>query len=147
MSRRSKAQSSPRDNKRPQQTKTKSKERKSIHPVSKVSESESLDEEYLYTVRSNQTPKVNVKVCQHWFKATVDTGATINVVDQETFAKMVKPDLKKTSIKAFVFDAKSPVRFVGKFEATIETRKRVTVATFYVTKTTTSGNLIPATTA
>jgi hypothetical protein len=88
-----------------------------------------------------------VKVCQHWFKATVDTGATINVVDQETFAKMVKPDLKKTSIKAFAFYAKSPVRFVGKFEATIETRKRVTVATFYVTKTTTSGNLIPATTA
>ena len=101
----------------------KSKERKSIHPVSKVSES---DEEYLYTVRSNQTPKVNVKVCQHWFKATVDTGATINVVDQETFAKMVKPDLKKTSIKAFAFYAKSPVRFVGKFEATIETRNSQT---------------------
>ena len=92
------------------ETKTKSKERKSIHPVSKVSES---DEEYLYTARSNQTPKVNVKVCQHWFKATVDTGATINVVDQETFAKMVKPDLKKTSIKAFAFYAKSPVRFVS----------------------------------
>ncbi len=129
-----------RDNKRPQQTKTKSKERKSIHPVSKVSESESSDEEYLYTV----------KWFKHWFKATLDTGATINVVDQETFAKMVKPwpDLKKTSIKAFPFDAKSPVRFVGRFEATIATRKRVAVATFYVTKTTTSsGNLISATTA
>ncbi len=87
------------------------------------------------------------KVCQHWFKATVDTGATIKVVDQETFAKMVKPYLKKTSIKAFAFDAKLPVRFVSKFEATIETRKCVTVATFYVTKTTTSGNLISATTA
>ncbi len=59
-----------RDNKRPQQTKTKSKERKSIHPVSKVSESESSDEEYLYTVKSNQTPKINVKVYQHsvWFQ-------------------------------------------------------------------------------
>ncbi len=39
------------------------------------------------------------------------------------------------------------MRLVGKFEATIETRKRVAVATFYVTKTTTSGNLISATTA
>ena len=60
---------------------------------------------------------------------------------------MVKPNLKKASIKAFAFDSKSPVRFVGKFEATIETRKRIAVATFYVTKTTTSGNLISATTA
>ncbi len=64
---------------------------------------------------------------ENGLKATIDTGTTINVVDQETFAKMVKPDLKKTSIKAFAFDTKSPVRFVGKFEPTIETRKRVTV--------------------
>ncbi len=133
------------DNKRPQHTKTKSKERKSIHPVSKVSESESSDEEYLYV---KYQAKLSESWFKHWFKAALDTGATINVVDQETFAKMVKPDLKKTSIKAFAFDAKSPVRFVGRFEATIATRKRVAVATFYVTKkTTSSGNLISATTA
>ena len=133
---------------RSQQAKTKLKERKSIHPVSKTGESESSDDEYLYTVASKETPKVNVKVCQqHWFKATIDTGATINVIDQKTFTKMVRPNIKKTSIKAFAFDAESPVRFVGKFEATIETRKRIAVATFYVTKTATSGNLISASTA
>jgi hypothetical protein len=41
----------------------------------------------------------------------------------------------------------NPVKFLGKFEETIETRKRVTVATFYVTKTSNSENLISATTA
>ena len=134
---------------RSQQAKTKLKERKSIHPVSKTGESESSDDEYLYTVASKETPKVNVsqQVCQHWFKATIDTGATINVIGQETFTKMVRPNIKKTSIKAFAFDAESPVRFVGKFEATIETRKPIAVATFYVTKTATSGNLISASTA
>ena len=132
---------------RPPQMKTKPKNKTPVHPVSKASDSASSDEEYLYTVKSKQPPKVNVKVCQHWFKATIDTGATINVVDQETFAKMVGPNLGKTSIKAFGFDAKSPVRFIGKFEATIETRKRMAVGTFYVTKTNTSGNLISATTA
>mgnify|MGYP002804123417 FL=1 len=94
-----------------------------MHPVSKASDSASSDEEYLYTVKSKQPPIVNVKVCQHWGKATIDTGATINVVDQETFAKMVGPNLRKTSIKAFAFDAKSPVRFIGKFEATIEAQR------------------------
>jgi hypothetical protein len=39
------------------------------------------------------------------------------------------------------------VQFLGKFEALIETKKRIAVATFYVAKTTNSGNLISATTA
>jgi hypothetical protein len=39
------------------------------------------------------------------------------------------------------------VQFLGKFEALIETKKRIAVATFYVAKTPNSGNLISATTA
>ena len=117
-----------------------------VPPVSKVSESESSDDEYLYKVTSHKPPKVNVKVCQHWVKATVDTGATINFVDQETFSKMIKPNLNKTRIKAFAFDAKSPVRLVAKFEATIETRKRIALATFYVIKQYHRGSLFSATT-
>ena len=39
------------------------------------------------------------------------------------------------------------MRFLGKFEALIETKKRIAVATFYVAKTTNNGNLISATTA
>ena len=40
-----------------------------------------------------------------------------------------------------------PVKFQGKFEAVIETRKRIAVATFYVAQTSNSGNLTSATTA
>ena len=39
------------------------------------------------------------------------------------------------------------VRFIGKFEAIVETRKRVSVATFYVAKKEDSGNLISSSTA
>ena len=60
---------------------------------------------------------------------------------------MNRPELKPTNIKAFAYTATKPVQFVEKFEAVIETRKRVTVATFYVTKTTDSGNLISSETA
>jgi hypothetical protein len=42
-------------------------------------ESSDSDENYLYAVTNTTTPKVNVTVCQHSFKATVDTGASINV--------------------------------------------------------------------
>ena len=60
---------------------------------------------------------------------------------------MNRPELKPTNIKAFAYTATKPVQFVGKFEAVIETRKRITVATFYITKTTDSGNLISSETA
>ena len=96
---------------------------------------------------SDKAPKVIVKVCEHSFKATVDTGATINVIDQDTFAKMKGPELRPTNIQAFAYTATKPVKFMGKFEALIETRKRVTVGTFYVTKTIDSGNLISSETA
>ena len=39
------------------------------------------------------------------------------------------------------------MKFIGKFETTVETRKRIAVATFYVAKTIDSGNLISLTTA
>ena len=110
-------------------------------------DSDSSDENYVYAMTSNRAPKANVKVCEHSFKATVDTGATINVIHHNTYNKMNRPELKPTNIKAFAYTATKPVQFVGKFEAVIETRKRVTVATFYVTKTTDSGNLISSETA
>ena len=138
------------------QSKSKSKETTSggkyhkqpINPIDKTgSDTESSDDEYVYTIKDQKTPKVTVKVYQHSFKATVDTGATINVIDKNTYENMGGPQLKKTSIKAFAYNAKKPVQFLGKFESLIETKKRIVVATFYVAKTTNSGNLISATTA
>ena len=53
---------------------------------------------------------------------------------------MKDPKLKPT--KAFAYTGTKPVKFVRKFEALIETRKRDNMAAFYVTKTSDSGNLI-----
>ena len=44
--------------------------------------------------KSDKAPKVTVKVCEHSFKAMVDTGATINIIDQDMFAKMKGPELR-----------------------------------------------------
>ena len=55
--------------------------------------------------------------------------------------------LTRTKTKAFAYDTTSPVEFVGKFDAVIETKKRISVATFYVTKAENCGNLLSLTTA
>ena len=46
------------------------------------SDSES-DEGYVYAVNSgNSCPKVNIKIGGCQFKTTIDTGASVNVMDQ-----------------------------------------------------------------
>ena len=67
---------------------------------------------HLYTLKNKKTSSVSVTVCKHSFQASKDTGATINVIDHAT--------LKKTNMKTFVYNATEPVKFQGKFEATVE---------------------------
>ena len=55
----------------------------------------------------------------------VDTGPTINVIDYNTLEKMKDVKLTRTNMKAFAYSKKSPVEFIGKFEALIETKKRI----------------------
>ncbi len=43
-------------------------------------------------------------------------------------------ELKKTKVKAYAYNAKTPMTMQGKFEALVETKKRFAVATFYVTE-------------
>ena len=63
----------------------------------------------------------------------IDTRANVNVIDEATFKKMKNVHLKPTRTKVYTCDSEKPVKILGMFEATIETKKRITVANFYVT--------------
>ena len=56
-------------------------------------------------------------------------------------------NLTRTNMKAFAYSKATPVEFIGKFEATIETKKRMSVATFFVVKGKNCGNLLSLNTA
>ena len=87
--------------------------------------SSSSDEDYLHSLtKSKQDNIVNVTVGGAKFKTTTDSGATINVIDHGTFSKMQNITLTRTKTKAFAYDTTSPVEFVGKFDAVIETKKK-----------------------
>ena len=123
--------------------------KKDVRPLKTEESSNSSEEDYVYAVnnKNNTSPAVNVTVLSHAFKIIVDTGATINVIDENTYAKMKETDLRPTNIKAFAYNSPKPVKFLGKFDAVIETKKRVAIATFYVAKGTNSGNLLSLSTA
>ena len=63
---------------------------------------------------------------------TVDTRAIINVIDRRAFDQMTNINLQPTYVKAYAYNTTTPVKLLGKFEAAIETKRRYTVATFYV---------------
>ena len=107
------------------------------------------DDEYLYPVRGNKNPRphATIKVVRHSFDIFVDTGASINVIDQETFLCMKDAHLLETHAKAFPYNSSKPVTFKGKFQAVVETKKRYAVATFFVVNSSNSGNLLSAQTA
>ena len=109
----------------------------------------SSEEDYLYSMTDNHknNNKVNVTVGGSKFKITIDTGASINVIDRETYNKIQGMKLSRTNTKAFAYNTNSPVEFLGKFEAIIETRQRMTVATFYVAKGESCGSLLSLNTA
>ena len=126
------------------------KSKKAVQPIhlAESSDSESSDSgDYLYAMASksqSKTPKAFITVQGHKFPITVDTGASINVLDQSTFRKMKGVKLERTKTKAFAYNTDTPVEFIGKFEALVETKKHYTIATFYVTKDQDSGCLLSA---
>ena len=102
----------------------------------------------MYAVDKNikNSPHVRVKVLNHSFDMMVDTGASINVIDRGTYSKL-QVNLQETNTKAFPYSSETPVKFLGKFQALIETKRKFDVATFFVVDKENSGNLLSANTA
>ena len=134
------------------QNANKTRQPRSLKTIDTKAESKSdasSEEDYLYSMTDNRknNNRVNVTVGGAKFKITVDTGASINVIDRETYNKIQGMKLSRTNTKAFAYNTNSPVEFLGKFEAVIETRKRMTVATFCVAKGESCGILLSLNTA
>lgn len=87
-------------------------------------------------------PKIKIKVNENPITILVDTGSSINVIDEHTYKSMTnQPKLSKSDTKVYAYGADAKVSLLGKFSATIETESKLTTAPFYVTQGK-SGNLL-----
>ena len=113
----------------------------------------SADDEYFYAANSTkpakEIPYVNVKIQGNKLRMTVDIGAIINVLDCRPFDQMTNINLQPTKVKAYAYNNTTPVKFLGKFKAAIETKRRYAVATFYAVQDpeSTGGCLLSSNTA
>ena len=105
------------------------------------SPSSGSDDEFLFTCVESKLPKmpsVNVKVSNVKVKMIIDTGASINIIDEKTYAHISKStpiSLKRTRTwfhHGYGSTEQLPV--IGQFEAILETKKRITVSTIHVVK-------------
>ena len=135
---------------RPLSGNTKRNKQKHIRPIQHetVNDSSSDSDDYLYSMQAEKSsPKVNVKMLGHKFQMTIDTGATINVIDRKTFQKLENVTLRNTNTQAYAYSNKTPVDFLGKFETIIEIKRRYTVGVFYVVNEYDSACLLSSQTA
>ena len=111
--------------------------------VLKAVEKESLcGIEKVEAVKHNQDrrPVSSVTVENREFQVLVDTGATVNVMDEITFKRLLadKVTLRRSSsvLRAYQSNENpsAPLKVMGKFEAIVESNTRIAPATFHVIK-------------
>ena len=74
------------------------------------------DDEYLYPVKTHgkHRPYTVVEAPSYSFNVMVDTGASINVMERETFAKLPAITLEKMITQEFAYDNDKPIMFIGR---------------------------------
>ena len=108
--------------------------------------SESESDDYLFGLSNvnkvTSRPKIKVKLNDNPVCILVDTGSSINVIDESTYQSMKsKPKLSKSDTKAYAYGTDAKVSLLGMFQATVETESKLTTAPFYVAQGK-SGNLL-----
>ncbi|XP_068675612.1 uncharacterized protein [Montipora foliosa] len=108
------------------------RERRNAHQstVNKVSENESTDDDEVYTFSlSTKTlkdqPLFKIKVHDTPVTIMADSGASINILDEKEYHKLPnRPSLEPSSVKIYGYQSKVPLRVLGKFSTTLESKTR-----------------------
>ena len=72
-------------------------------------------------VRSLFMPLVSLLICQTWVSICVDTGAQVNIIDEQTFCKLKdKPALYKSKTTLFGYNNSKPIDLLGEFTTRVK---------------------------
>ena len=128
----------------------------SIRQIQKQEEShqqtDSSEEEYIFTcekMADSKMPKVTVKINDIPITMIIDTGASLDIIDEVTFHKLeqkARIQLGRTSTKLFAYGSHEQLPLLGKFTTVVETSRKLTPACLHVVKGN-SGSLLSYKTA
>ena len=121
------------------------------------SSSDELSDEYVYTVNGastsdtpSTTPLSDIKVQNTMIKFFIDSGATVNLIDEEAWSKIQKRSksimLQKSTSRIYPYGSDKPLELKGQFTTTLESKTHFTPAVIQVAKGK-AGNLLNCHTA
>ncbi|GAB1600597.1 hypothetical protein Ahia01_000337700 [Argonauta hians] len=102
----------------------------------------STEHEYCFGV--GKTPTVEINLNRKKVKFFVDTGASVNVIDEAT-AKSINAQMKPTQVKIHAYGSNQPLTVQGKISVTVNHKNTyLNRQTFFVIKSSVGGNLLGA---
>ena len=101
------------------------------------------DDEYLFSltisqVRDVSTPKAKVMIANVPLQVLIDTGASINVIDETAYQIILKSrqnkriSLRNPATKIYSYGGSKPLPVLGMFVTHVESKRKLTPATIYV---------------
>jgi hypothetical protein len=111
-----------------------------IHKIVEQRNEDSRDSHengYIYSVNDkvNQLPYVTLLINSTPVSMLIDTGASINIVDETTFNKLVpQPKLSFTNTVAYSYNADGPLKLIGEFIASAKSQSTCLKTRFVVVK-------------
>ena len=111
------------------------------------SSSDELSDEHVYTVNGSSTsdtpsttPQVDIKVQNTMIKFLIDSGVTVNLIDEEAWSKIQKHNksimLQKSTSRIYPYGSDKPVELKGQFTTTLESKTHFTPAVSYTSSKT-----------
>ncbi|VDI49213.1 Hypothetical predicted protein [Mytilus galloprovincialis] len=100
---------------------------------------DSSDEEYSYSIKEavcsiKKSPFTMIKVNNTTCSMMIDTGATVNILDDKTHKNIGSPKLNKNDIKLLPYGGGKPLEVTGACELGVETKHKYGVHKFYVVR-------------
>ncbi|KAK3092457.1 hypothetical protein FSP39_003031 [Pinctada imbricata] len=113
-----------------------SKPRKQTCKKIENSQTDESEDEYTFSVKGGaKQPKSKIKVNNRNFHMLIDTGSSVNIMDEAAFSKIKpKPTLNQSKTKIFAYGSSNNLKTLGFFTATIESESKISTGKFYVAK-------------
>jgi hypothetical protein len=97
--------------------------------------SDSSDDEYCYAINNEKSPTTLIKINGSHVKVIIDTGSSVNILDDKSYRSIGSPKLSERNIpKLLPYGNTTPLNVVGKCEVVIEKNEVITLATVFVVK-------------
>ena len=114
--------------------------RKKVNEVTNSELQSGSEDEYncnikVKSVGNSKSPKTEIMLNNFRIKATIDTGSSVNIIDEKAFVAIGKPRLQTKRLpKLIPYGGGQSLRVIGSCELTIEKNDKFMVDKFFLVK-------------